>query len=250
MQHYLVKVDHYYFGWFLFVFTMVAFFWIAGRMPVQAEAPAEPRQGGARIPGVRGVVIAAAAAAIGPMIGVISPVREASASPAQLPASAGSWHGPAPANEDWQPSYPHADRSELGEYRRGERVATAFIAQYLQQRQGKELVGYDNTVLGQLNPSETSRRRIHTNRGEAAIVESSSGAGRSLVAFYYQIGDERTASDLSAQFAYAAASLRGPALSQIVAVRVQCAAECTVALADATSLLDEIDRVLAASPRQ
>jgi EpsI family protein len=249
MQHYLVKVDHYYFGWFLFVITMAAFFWIAGRMPAQDGAPAERRQGEARSPWVKGMLIAIVAAAIGPVLGVLSPVGDAVASPARLPELAGGWDGPIPASEGWRPIYPHADRSELVEYRRGGRVATVFIAQYLQQRQGKELVGFDNTLLGRAN-AEASRRRVHTNRGEAVVLESGSGAGKSLVAFYYLIGEERAASDLSAQLAYAAASFRGPVLSRIVAVRVQCGSECAVALSDATALLDEIDTVLAASHRQ
>ncbi|MBB6091625.1 exosortase A [Povalibacter uvarum] len=255
MQHYLITVDHYYFGWFLFVFTMAAFFWLAGRMPASAEG-AVPVAGDGGTPSVwiRGAIIALVAAGVGPALNALSPIRDAVASPVLLPASSDRWTGPEAAGGAWRPLFPHADRSQAGDYRREGRVATAFVAQYLQQRQGKELIGYDNAVSGEQGGAVHSRQQVRTQQGDVVLLEAGNDRERFVVAYRYLIGDRRETGDLSAQFAYAAASLRRPVLSQIVAVRTQCTSDCAAATEDATDLLDELDkaivRAIAASPGQ
>ncbi len=38
MQHFLVKVDHYYFGWFLFAFALLFYVYVSARLPRRASA--------------------------------------------------------------------------------------------------------------------------------------------------------------------------------------------------------------------
>jgi exosortase len=245
MQHFLITVDHYYFGWFLFVLTMAAFFWIAGRMPVSVP-PATPgiHAGGSapRATWIGAVVISIIAAGIGPAFNALRPIQEAVASRSALPALS-RWSGPLPSLDSWRPSYPRANRTEMAEYRLKGRSATAFVAQYFQQRQGQELVGFDNDLAG----GGESRDRLRTvQAGEAAVATFESGgkSARWITVYTYLIGDVPVTGGFRAQVAYAKASLQGPVLSQVVAVRTECGSDCEAALADATDLLDEISAAM------
>ncbi len=251
MRHFLITVDHYYFGWFLFVITMSLFFWLAGRMPARAPEVAEPADAGAvrRLSWVSGVLIAITAAGVGPALDALAPIREAVASQSVLPAGAGRWQGPHATQEVWRPVYPQADRTEIGEYRVDSRGVTVFVAQYLQQRQGKELIGFDNSIAGN-GAWMDNLRTVETARGDAAMFDVGGTGGRSIVLYYYRIGESRMTSGFAAQLAYAAASLRGPVLSQLVAAHARCASDCAAEAADATDLLDEIDATIAASSNE
>lgn len=131
----------------------------------------------------------------------------------------------------------------MAEYRLNGRSATAFVAQYFQQRQGQELVGFDNDLAG----AGESRDRLRTVlAGEAAVATFESGGkdARWITVYTYLIGDVPVAGGFRAQVAYATASLQGPVLSQVVAVRTKCASDCEAALADATDLVDEISAAM------
>ena len=69
MQHFLVKVDHYYFGWFLFVFALGFYLYVSSRVPraartapSKAQAVEQPARGRPMI----AAVLSAAALALGP----------------------------------------------------------------------------------------------------------------------------------------------------------------------------------------
>ncbi len=247
MQHFLITVDHYYFGWVLFVFTMAAFFWLAGRMPVRTLETGSSAPGGARgLSWAGGVLLAIMAAGIGPAVNVLRPVTDALVSHEVLPAATDRWRASLSLPDTWHPVYPGADRAEFKEYQSNGRVATAFVAQYLRQHQGKELVGFGNALAGS-GGAVDDWRVIQTARGAIAVFETDRAGVRAVVAYRYMIDGARVTGDFKAQMAYAVASLNGPALSQIVAARAQCGSDCATALADACDLLDDIDATIASS---
>ena len=248
MRHYLITVDHYYFGWFLFVFTMAAFFWLASRMPTRPLVAASTGIGSRTSSWVSAAIIAVIVAGVGPALDALSPIRAASAAPMLLPELQTPWQGPHAASpEDWQPKYPGADWAQVADYRKEGRTASGFVAQYLQQRQGKELVGFDNSLPGSGAGVET-REVINTGAGEAVLLQTEDKTGRSMIAYRFLIGDAHRVGDFSAQLTYAVASLRGPLVSQLVAARARCTgADCSVARTDATELLEQLDRQIATS---
>ena len=69
MQHFLVKVDHYYFGWFVFVFALGLYLYLSSRVPRRSRKEPSSMPPGAA--GSRGrvavlTVLSLAALALGP----------------------------------------------------------------------------------------------------------------------------------------------------------------------------------------
>ncbi|HEV7609499.1 MAG TPA: EpsI family protein [Steroidobacteraceae bacterium] len=244
MQHYLVRVDHYVFGWALYALSMGVFFWIASRTPLGARREAAPLA--VAPPPSRamatGVALALVAAATGPAVGIFAPVRAADARPRALLGVASGWTGPAPAASSWKPNYPNSDRSELGEYQRDGAVARAFVAEYDSQRQGKELVGFDNSLLAGLPGEMVERRKVSDARGSISWVRvARSDTASHLVAYYYDVAGSRRANAFAEQITYGIATLTGPVLSRIVAVEAECSSDCAQASASAIELLRALD---------
>lgn len=256
MQHYLVRVDHYYFGWALFAVTMLVYFWLANRVPVQAQpagsSPSADSDSGERSPSDRrrslmlGFAIALAAVSVGPALGSISSVARAQTNPGPLlPAVAGLWSGPFETADKWNPSFPGSDRRRLGEYRSNATTASVFVAEYSEQRQGKELVGYDNSIVNGLadsadTPVENQTVRLRGGPGKRLRI------GESIIVYYYQIGSERIANPLAAQLRYGLASIIADPASRIVGVHAACVPDCAGAYANAQELLNELDVAWAA----
>src|SRR5690606_33862058 len=106
MQHYLVSVDHYRFGWAVVAVVMVLFFVLARRFPVVESCAATSPQRAAESAALRpsAVALAFAALAVGPVWNSLAAATPAKL-PAQdelLPAGAGTWSGPrAVDHEQW-----------------------------------------------------------------------------------------------------------------------------------------------------
>jgi EpsI family protein len=238
MQHYLVKVDHYYFGWGLFAIGMVAFFFFARHLPV---APASPETISKELKGIDraslgGPVLAIVALAVGPLLLWLSDSVDAAPpiARATLPSNPDGWETFPIAHTSWQPQYQSADSVISGEYRRGTQSVNVFVASYGSQAQGKELIGYDNSIAGE--HAEVVSTRALTSNGPVREIEVRGPAQEhALIWYQYQIGSRSFSNDLSAQLQYGASSLLGPVTSRIVALRASCANDCV----EARMLLEE-----------
>ena len=242
MQHYLIRVSHYYFGWAVFAVCMTIFFWLVSRTPLATPPPAVPGAMQAGPSGQRlaaGVVAALAVACAGPLLGTFARATTPPPRADLLPALE-NWRGPLPSTTSWHPSYLGNDRSQRGEYRRAGLVATVFMAEYDEQRQGKELVGYGNSLLAGLAGQMVSEQLVPAPPGEAVQLEVAGPAGHaSLVTYFYEIGSTRRVNPLAAQLTYAVASLVRPERSRVIAVQVNCAADCATAAATARAWLED-----------
>lgn len=227
MQHYLVRVSHYKFGWVVFAVMLLLYFLIARRLPLrQADGDAHSSLAEHSRRTVWPAVLASLAAlAVGPVWEVASPVRPALIKPGAvaLPENPAGWSGPHEANAgaygtDWSPVFAGADYRQMGAYRRDGRRVEAFVAAYAFQQQGKELVGYDNSLAGKQPKS-----------GQAFVMRH-----------VYRIGRLHTPSGVMAQLGYAVQSLGGTPLSSIVALRAACTPDCV----SASTALDELMQAL------
>ncbi|HWK72707.1 MAG TPA: EpsI family protein [Povalibacter sp.] len=247
MQHYLVRVDHYYFGWALFILPMLAFFWLAGRIPVQEESgkadAASPSQPTPMRPMLLGAALAVVAAACGPVLGAASPLKSApSLSGSLLPGLSGQWSGPYSSVGAWNPVYPGSDERQLGDYRRGGQIISAFVARYREQRQAKELIGYDNSLAGGLHEEVMETTTVDSPHGRFnRLFLGSNGTGTSIVLYYYKIGERRMTAPFAAQVQYGLSSVVAAPESLIVAVYAHCGADCAAAENEASQLLAELD---------
>jgi len=250
MQHYLVRVDHYYFGWGLFAVTLLVFFWLANRIPATSPSRdvSEQRPSSALLPSTswRGLVLGGALSlagvAVGPVLATIAPVRAAEFPQTLLPPVAGSW---SLVNGDsqgsfWHPSYAGSDAQQMGIYRHGPDEAAAFVAVYLEQWQGKELIGFGNSLMNGLG-NVLADDTIETPGGIARRLRTAGAAGRSVVLYYYGIGAKRAVRPFVAQLKYGVTSLFTATPSRVVAVKARCGADCDAAEASARQLLTELD---------
>ena len=296
MQHFLIQVDHYYFGWVLFAVVIVLFFLLANRVldsrlnhasgqDVQAGRPVHRRRDASgRTPGglwnvvprivhrdglAAGCTLALGALAAGPLLSVATPLqREPSSASSvlqRLPAQAGvsigepsaastpapmSIEGRAPGDRvladwalgDWSPRYPGADHVALRiltdvEAGVAEGNATAgfetgqpewvkvYEAIYVSQRQGKELIGYGNSILG----SSALRILASVRRGELGVNElllQGPDGRQSLIWYYYEVGPRRLTRGLGVQLAYGAGSLWSSPVSRVIALGTACGTSC------------------------
>jgi len=243
MQHYLVRVEHYSFGWVVFALSMAVFFWVMSRTPLARATPVPVREGGSPASLRRlGVTASAglAALAFGPLLAARAGSPAEPAARVQLPTLAG-WSGPDLGSGSWQPFYPHSDSAELATYRQDGIVVAAFTAAYDEQHQGKELVGYGNSLLNGLE-DQSEGGILVTSHGEArwrAIRDRQGQAG--IVGYYYRIGAQRRTSGVAAQLSYGAASLLGPVRSDVVAAMSECTPDCAAAPVRVRELLDAIE---------
>lgn len=240
MTHYLVRVDHYNFGWVLYAFVLAAFFLIARRLPPSRAArdrtPPAPAGGARAVP----VALALAALVIGPLATEVAAalssrtaVDTRSIGLRELdPVATDRWIA-APALGAWVPVFPGADAESLVEFSSGAGVVTVYTATYRKQSQGRELIGHESRVQGARDGRfERLARHRAVNDPAIAVVEGQwreFQGGRALLWWSYQVGDRRFASGLPAQLWYGVASLWKPPVSSVVVLRTDCANDCEAA---------------------
>jgi exosortase A len=239
MTHYLVRVDHYKWGWVLYSVMLVGFFLYARRLPPSRPEQPEPAADAAGGWRLRAAPAVAAAIAIG-----LGPAATGwhgvSATQADLALSArdrlmneaaagGLWQASAPSG-NWLPVFTGADAESMAEYARGEDRVTVFTATYLNQRQGRELVGHDSRIEGAGASRRLSgQRRITLDDPEIEMIEADwrDAYGRRAVLWWvYRIGTEDFASGMRSQLWYGLSSLWSSPVSGVVALHAECQPDC------------------------
>lgn len=244
MQHYLIREDHYYFGWGVFAVVMTVYFLIVRRLPASPDVPPPIHAGVAREPVARavfaGVAAAIAVLAVGPAWGLV--IRSAVPPPTNvaLPAITAAWSGPVAGPVEWQPRFVGADSQESGSYRGVAGTVDVFVATYLRQAQGRELIGYDNSVIGPgpwqtLSTARLEWRGIPVNE---SLVSRDDGT-EFLLWFTYGIGDRHFARGVATQLWYGLVSLGGVPDSRVVALRTECNPGCQDARATLNEFLEQ-----------
>ncbi len=243
MQHYLVRVDHYRFGWFVFAGVLMLFFWIANRRAGPAGAPANTARAQAGVPLPR----AAMAAGVTVLVAAIFPLLAWRAvlghdgAPADAFPVAMTDAAPPRSPSGWQPVYPGASSSgfHVLQVPAGEPVEV-FQAAYARQQQGAELVGGGTSLFGDERIELVDERRVGSANGPWREWELQTGAAVFVVRAHWQIGGRRFARPAASQLWYGVARLFAPIESRVVALRVQCQEDCAAARA----ALDEAGELL------
>lgn len=231
MQHYLVRVEHYKFGWAVFAVMMVVFLLLGRRIPTSpqkaARIPVSLPHSPSALVGATAVALAALAA--GPLWSFLRPLHPAVLSAeAGLPSDLDAWSGPQVAPSNWQPEFIGADRMEQGIYRAGGQQVEALSVVYALQTQDRELTGYRNSVVGKGASVVSSGTASAGGYTVNEMVLEQRGE-QSLLWYYYTVGSRRTTSGTLAQLTYGAASLRQDSASRLVAVRAACERTCDAA---------------------
>ena len=234
MQHFLVKVDHYYFGWVLFAFALVFYFYASQRVehrgePASILAPPVP----AAAPGRRAALatLSIAALALGPVWALAtSGGTPQSWTGVGAPAIDG-WLGPAPYDSDWKPVFANADEEFLVVYQNQAAAEVAlYFAAYHSQRQGKELLAHRNTVTGTYHRVGYAAGRTVTVAGSEVrvseqIVRGWDG-GELLVWWTFGMDGRPDPMDLRSRLEYGLRSLFDAPTASIVAFAAECRPDC------------------------
>jgi EpsI family protein len=179
-----------------------------------------------------GVLVALTCVAVVPVWAILNPVAAAPLpTPGTLlPEAPAGWSRTAPTLS-WNPAFAGADLREQGEHVDAQgRHVTAFVAAYASQRQGKELVAYGNSLLGDHEGAIVSDAQVDSGGPvRELIVEHSDG--RSLIHYYYRVGDRRTTRGIAAQLWYGLDTFSGATAASVVALRADCVPDCDAARA-------------------
>lgn len=230
MQHYLVRGEHYSFGWVMFAIALGIFFLIVRRWPiVETQAGHAPACSDTSF-ALSATGLALAAAALGVL--ALWPRLDANvAEPALmqahlLPEAVDGWQVSDEVTS-WSPVFERVDEQQLRRFQRGGQSIEAYSGIYLQQYQGKELAGYTNRPYGQ-GATVTSRVGVPGGHWTQARVRDSTGSSWILWSVY-RIGDRWYSKPLQAQLAYGVASLFAAPASSVLILRAGCAEDCDVA---------------------
>jgi exosortase A len=233
MQHFLVKVDHYYFGWFLFVFALGLYFYVSSRVPHAARTAPSKAQAVEQLARGRpmiAAVLSAAALALGPTwlfagVGKIEPTGQES------PPTLASWSGPSLYLSDWRPVFENSDEEFLAAYHHEAMGDVAlYLATYHSQHQGKELRGYFNTVLGAQYQAKASHQRDIEAGGRAFSLSEQIAAGTNahdlLIWSLFAIDGKPDPMGFSSQLAYGVRSLFRYPEASVLAMAAECRPDC------------------------
>lgn len=164
----------------------------------------------------------------------------------RLPVATGDWEGPLPPLTAWQPRYLEADAQRRAAYRTpGAQIVEVYVNLYREQRNGRELVWYGNTLLA---PNHWSRSWPFSiavlDRGTAPRMVALEAQGphkqRWLIAYVYKIGAMTTIREPLAQAGYGIQSILRPVPAGVVSLAVQCSQNCQEARAFVQTFWDDM----------
>ena len=189
-------------------------------------------------------LVATAAMAIGPAWALATAgTRTYDGRAFTLPPAARGWMAQADASTAWQPKFVGADFTASVAYRLDERLIEAFTAIYFEQGQGREMVGFGNSVVG--GPETIDGGRISLPAGAVHEIQARDSSGKdSLIWYYYEVGGWRTTRGLAEQLLYGLRSLAGAPLSRVVALRATCATDCSAARENLKRFSADLDAAL------
>jgi EpsI family protein len=239
MQNYLVRVSHYGYGWVLFAIAASVLLWIEHRVPLAPRRKEDVAtattwvsvfgRGGSPL---GWPVIALAILALPMILNSVVDLRAArnwhAETVAPLPSNAGDWIGQPSAASRWKPAQPDADVERRRVYTRNGESVEAYGAWYRDQGHRKKLGGFGHRLS---DGDVSSEESMHIGEDALAVLNVVEQGRHSLIVYRYVVGDRRFTSALSAQLWYAwnTVSRMSSPVSGVVALRAECAADCSSA---------------------
>lgn len=240
MQHYLVTVDHYRFGWLLFALMMVVFFVLAARMRQRLGQPRSALRASTqdRPASLPRLLLALSVVVIIPAIAVTLgfQARNSPAIRFDLPALPTEWQVSAEASNRWTPKFVNADAVSMLQLHKSDLVVDVYRASYRFMRQDGKLAGYENTVTGELVDMRVLERSQTVNSFVETLLADREGR-RSMILAGYFVGNHWFSKPILGQFWYAAMAFGMSPASGVLAMRVTCATDCDFERSELSNLL-------------
>lgn len=232
MQHYLVRVDHYKFGWVVFAMAMGVFFFFAGRMAVTAhdESAVSSDRGAEQRFKLQWSAAVVLAMTFGPVLQWALTMRDAGAAIVRdAIAAPPDWTAVPATGSTWQPVFANADYREAVLYKRDAFTIEVFRALYTDQRQEKKLNGYDNSIIGRGYQDESQGFVAQGLPGFASLIIADASGRKWLVLHTYFVGQRKFASPMYAQAFYGLSSILAQSRVGVLALRSECMQSCDAA---------------------
>ena len=106
-------------------------------------------------------------------------------------------------SSDWSPVFPNADVQIRQSYARNGETVDLFLAGYGHQAKGREMIGYDNRILGTAHWSQARERRRTVDLGakELSLTQlvAASGEERRYIWLFYWVDGTFTADPIVAK---------------------------------------------------
>jgi EpsI family protein len=248
--------DHATYGWIIFAIAMGAFIWGAERISVRGQwAPATAAEA-ARLPkhitfsprSARVALVATMAATVGPALWALSARRESSdrATPAPTGLNGiAAWES-SPLTEnrkEWEPGFAGATEHTATRWTMGSDTVQVDRFIYRTQRQGRELIGDGNALVGKrdlltdrlVGPLDMSMRVVReaivrdtVGSSMTSIPVDSTGSRRSaslrLVWYWYRVAGVDTPSPTKAKLLELVSFFRTSAPSEVMVLSSSCPA--------------------------
>jgi EpsI family protein len=259
MQHYFVAVEHKSLGNAIFVVLLVIITMLARAMAPRERAAPMDRDGIAPVRRRRafGLRLAVPLILLGMTLG-LTQVRAGAAATVSslrpLPLATGKWQGPLPPSSDWYPDYVKPADESRATYASADGTVELYANLYGHQRQGEELIYFQNDLAapkGWRLAWDAPRTRLPvTGHGGPTTAEMRQVDGSNwLVAYVYDVGGWRTASEPLAQIAYGWLSMLGPVPASVIAMAAPCNQNCETARQLVATFWDDMSpRLLAIMP--
>ena len=235
MQSYLVKVDHYNFGWILFVVMLVPFFFIAHRIEgvdkqavPRVDSPALPERERAVATGLTQLILIGVVVLLSIFVWGRIMLHSGRFVEIEAPVMAGV-QGPNDYQGNWNPVFPGAHAEVMASYCVPGACVDAYVNWFDGQSQGQELIGYLADVSGKKLRAEYDRALIDStreNNGDSReireIIAVENNRQRRIIQYYYVIGDEMVVDPVEAKMRQAMRSMFGYFGSGLVAWSMLC----------------------------
>ena len=239
MQTFLVKVDHYYFGWVLFGLMLIPFFYVARSIELRDSSvipspnSESPAASSAQARGNTGLIAGNCVILLLPvLVWGQALTRQATSVTIELPTIAG-WNGPLSTDTSWQPHYPGASGEAMAAYRQGSIEIDVYANWYVNQTQDRELIGSGNDIAGRSTwrKAEFGAASIVLDSARQAdvreIILQSSRHGKRLVWYWYQAEARSLVSPVKAKLWQGWQAMLGDGGAGLVAFSMACVSDCT-----------------------
>jgi exosortase A len=237
MQHYIVRVSHYGFGWALFCVALVVLFLLERRAPTAAssavhDAP-DPRTAP---PASRLAIVSALLLAPSLMNALILSRVAPDPGPQRAPAG---WSAVADGAPGWRPVQPGADLEQRAAYGRANGRVSNYVAWYRDQGGRKKLGAYGAQPAGESRVLDSAIVRV----GDQDFVQQhvARDGDEALLFVQYRVGGRGFTSAVRAQLWYslrALVTLRS-ASSEVRIARSECVPDCAAARATLESFVNQ-----------
>lgn len=238
MTHFLITVDHYWFGWGLFAVCLVIFFLLAPKVDRRAKASSDAS--GDRIIATHSMSAWATLASIAglSLVPLISLAAARAGAPGgttigyTLPVAGDTWVGPIQAGRmEWRPRFEGASVEVQGAYESGHLgTVHVYVARYGRQSQGAELVSHLNSIVGSGRTEIGAGRVVASDGARFAESLAMDVRGNEFVVWWrYDVGGREILESLPAQLWSGVDAIAGRPGAGVIAFEAACLPDCTAA---------------------